>query len=145
MPQVKSNVESAWYVNRAEDVEGEPRSLTLGTITFAPGQKRFIEARVLLESRHTHERFCTALDNGNLAFGRVEETKPVVDEPVTETVVDEPVTETVVEETKPVVDEPVTETVVEETKPGVKEPVIKEPVVNESAAKRAVKRRGGKK
>jgi hypothetical protein len=134
MPQVKSKIESAWYVNRAKDVDGKPRSLTLGTITFAPEQERFIEARVLLESRHNDERFKTALGNGNLVV-KGAKVEPVV-EPPAEPEVEPEVDENVFE---PEVDENVFEPEVDEN---VFEPEV-EP--KDSAAKRAVsKRRRGK-
>lgn len=128
MPQVKTKIESAWYVNQAKDVDGKPRPLTLGTITFAPEQKRFIEARVLLESRHNHERFMTALGNGNLVC----QTKqpPRFEEP-----------EVVEPEPEPEVVEP--EVVEPEPEP---EPEVYEvEETEESPAKKAIKRRGSSK
>jgi hypothetical protein len=67
MPQVKDNaIKDAWYENKAKKEDGTPRLLNLGTITFKPGQKRFVRAISRLSSRFTNTAFVDALANGNL-------------------------------------------------------------------------------
>lgn len=86
MPQVRKEIADHWYLNSAQDANGQPKPLTLGTITFGPGQRRFVASRILLESRHTLQSFETALANGRLsvvsggevAAVAIEKPKPVV-------------------------------------------------------------------
>lgn len=107
MPQVIKKVESGWFKNVAKNAYGNPRPLTLGaTMSFKPGQERFLRASVLTQSRATMQAFENALARGNLVevkAGVEPEVEPVVEEPVVEPVVEEPE----VEIREPAVEEPV--------------------------------------
>lgn len=81
MPQVKADIKDNWYVNQAKDAEGKPRELSLGTVTFAPGQERFVSAQLLLESRFTNDSFQKALDSGNLAVKGAKKAEPKPEPP----------------------------------------------------------------
>lgn len=67
MPQVKNdNVVDGFYKNTAVNAEGQPRPLSLVTVSFKPGQVRFVPARMRLESRSVNNAFEQALASGNL-------------------------------------------------------------------------------
>lgn len=109
MPQVRDKtLQDEWYVNQAKTADGTLRPLSLGTITFKPGQERFIHARARAESRSTNQAFEQALANGSL---KTRDTvapspPPVVNRvQITETVavVDEVLAQPVVIDTEPVV------------------------------------------
>lgn len=79
MPQVKDgSVKDGWFLNQAKDADNNPRPLSLGTVAFKAGQKRFVPARLRLESRFTNQAFEKALANGNLKAIGAEEKAPVV-------------------------------------------------------------------
>lgn len=96
MPQVREVIEDRWYENRAVDADKKPRSLNLGTVTFAPGQSRYVPGDLIAASRFTHRAFTAALANGNLStMGN-----KVMDEPV-KMFEDHAAVEEVVEESVP--------------------------------------------
>ena len=146
MPQVKANVVDGWYRNDAKNAAGEPRVWSAATLTFKPGEVRFVPARARLESRSGNQAFevalakdllvgpsATAKMDGVAAAPEPKKTPkpeaPAVEEP--EAPVEEP--ETPAEEpTDPGVDMPVTEPA------GEPEPEAK------SAESKATKKRRGR-
>jgi len=94
MPQVKNpQIVAGWYTNKAVDAQGQPRALSLGTVSFKPGQHKHVPAHLLAEARSTHDAFVRALAGGKLVAD--DQAPPVIEKPVVvvETVV-EPVTVT---------------------------------------------------
>lgn len=67
MPQVQDpNVVDGWYMNVSKDAEGNELPWSSATISFKPGQVRFVPASARLESRSVNESFANALASGRL-------------------------------------------------------------------------------
>jgi hypothetical protein len=146
MPQVKSNVIDGWYRNDAKNAAGDPRSWSAATLTFKPGEVRFVPARARLESRSVNQAFEVALSKGLLVgpsataamdgAAAPEIKKPEAVEPET------PAEEPAVEEPETPAEEPVEEP----TDPGLDMPVTEpagepEPEAKSAASKATKKRR----
>ena len=106
MPQVKNpQIQAGWYTNRAVDDKGQPRALSLGTVSFRPGQRKHVPAHLLAESRSTHDAFVRAVAGGKLVADAAGEKPVVVAEKPVVVVAEKPVVaETVVVE-QPVTDD----------------------------------------
>lgn len=66
MPQVKANIVDGWYRNDSKDAQGNPRTWSAATLSFKPGEVRFVPARARLESRSVNQAFEVALAKGLL-------------------------------------------------------------------------------
>ncbi len=146
MPQVKANIIDGWYRNDSKDAKGNPRPWAAATLSFKPGEVRFVPARARLESRSVNQAFEVALAKGLLvgpsataamdgAAAPIEMTEPVkVPEPEPE------------EPTNPGLDLPVTKPDEEPEDEGDEDGGDDDDSGdNESSASRVTKKRRGRK